>query len=88
MSRLWHLIAASLFLPLIVEAVGPEGTVALMFDEDEAGWKGREDALSRLSSQVYVKVIGLGGEGRQPDGLSAEELTHRIGGLYAVYNAV
>jgi DNA primase len=73
---------------LIVEAVGPEGTVALMFDEDEAGWKGREDALSRLSSQVYVKVIGLGGEGRQPDGLSAEELTRRIGGQYAVYNAV
>jgi hypothetical protein len=27
--------------PLIAETVGPEGTVALMFDVDEAGWKGR-----------------------------------------------
>jgi DNA primase len=31
---------------LIVTAVGPEGKVTLMFDEDEAGWKGREEALS------------------------------------------
>src|SRR5688500_11166227 len=27
---------------LIVAAVGPGGRVTLMFDEDEAGWKGRE----------------------------------------------
>jgi DNA primase len=73
---------------LIVEAVGPEGTVALMFDEDEAGWKGREEAQARLSSRVYVRVIGLGAEGRQPDGLSAEELTRRIGNPYAVYTEV
>jgi len=26
-----------------------------MFDEDEAGWKGREDALSRLSSRGMSK---------------------------------
>ena len=37
---------------LLVDAVGPNGKIALMFDEDEAGWKGREDALSRLSSRV------------------------------------
>jgi hypothetical protein len=47
---------------LIVAAVGPKGKVALMFDEDEAGWKGREDALSRLAHRVFVKVIGLGDE--------------------------
>jgi DNA primase len=73
---------------LIIEAVGPEGMVALLFDEDEAGWKGREDALSRLSSRAYVKVIGLGAEGRQPDGLSAEELTRCIGNHYGVYTGV
>ncbi len=32
--------------PYIVDAVGLKGKVALMFDEDEAGWKGREEALS------------------------------------------
>jgi hypothetical protein len=73
---------------LIVTAVGTDGKVAFMFDEDEAGWKGREEALSRLSGRVYVKVIGLGEEGLQPDGLSAEELTRRIGSQYAVYTEV
>jgi hypothetical protein len=60
---------------LIVATVGPDGMVTLMFDEDEAGWKGREDALTRLSSRVYVKVIGLGEEGRQPDTMGKDELT-------------
>ena len=59
---------------LIVSAVGPHGLVALMLDEDEAGWKGSEEALSRLSSRVYVWVIGLGEEGRQPDKLSPEDI--------------
>ena len=66
---------------LIVAAVGPQGKVALMFDEDEAGWKGREEALSRLSSRVHVKVVGLGEEGTQPDGVSAETLAQYLGGL-------
>jgi len=66
---------------LIVTAVGPDGKVTLMFDEDDAGWKGREEALSRLSSRVYVKVIGLGEEGRQPDSLSEQELKRAILGL-------
>jgi len=59
---------------LIVEAVGSNGRVALMLDEDESGWKGRKDALTRLSAQVYVKVIVLGEGGRQPDSLTVEEL--------------
>ena len=58
----------------IVAAVGPRGRVALMFDEDGAGWRGREEALTQLSSRVHVKVIGLGDEGMQPDGLSDDEL--------------
>jgi DNA primase len=66
---------------LIVAAVGPQGKVALMFDEDDAGWKGREDALSRLSSRVHVKVIGLGEEGTQPDTLSPESLAQYLGGI-------
>jgi DNA primase len=66
---------------LIVAAVGPQGKVALMFDEDEAGWKGREEALSRLLSRVHVKVVGLGEEGTQPDGLSPETMARYLGGL-------
>jgi DNA primase len=66
---------------LIVAAVGPQGKVALMFDEDEAGWKGREEALSRLSSRVHVKVVGLGEEGTQPDGVSPGTLARYLGGL-------
>jgi DNA primase len=64
---------------LILKTVGPGGKVTLMFDEDEAGWKGREDALSRLSSELYVKVIGLGEEGTQPDGLSDDEIRTLLG---------
>jgi DNA primase len=59
---------------LIVSTVGPHGLVALMLDEDEAGWKGSEEALARLSSRVYVWVIGLGEEGRQPDHLSHDAI--------------
>jgi DNA primase len=66
---------------LLLDAVGPHGRVTLVFDEDEAGWKGREEALSRLSGRVYVRVIGLGEEGRQPDGLSEEDLKRSILGI-------
>jgi DNA primase len=66
---------------LIVTTVGPDGKVTLMFDEDDAGWKGREEALSRLSSRVYVKVIGLGEEGRQPDSMGKDELTRVMRGI-------
>jgi len=52
-----------------------------MFDEDEAGWKGREEALSRLGHHVFVKVIGLGEEGRQPDSVPKADLKKYILGL-------
>jgi hypothetical protein len=42
--------------------------------QDEAGWKCREDVLTRLAPQMYVKVMGLGEEGRQPDSLTKEEV--------------
>jgi DNA primase len=59
---------------LTVEAVRSNGKVALMFDEDEAGWACREDVRTRLSSRVYVKVTALGEDGRQPDSLTKEEV--------------
>jgi DNA primase len=44
---------------LIVETVGPKGRVLLALDNDEAGRKGSEDALKRLSSQVFVREMAL-----------------------------
>ena len=43
-------------LALIVETVGPEGRVTLMFDDDPAGRMCTDDTLTRLSQRVYVKV--------------------------------
>jgi len=44
---------------LIVETVGPKGRVLLALDNDEAGRRGSEDALKRLSSQVFVREMAL-----------------------------
>jgi len=63
---------------LIVEAVGEKGKVALMFDSSEAGKSGSQDALARLASQVYVKLIKLGEEGLQPDSLSKKEINNLL----------
>ncbi len=64
---------------LIVEAVGEKGKVALIFDSSEAGKSGSQDALARLASQVYVKLINLGKEGLQPDSLSKEKIKKLLG---------
>jgi DNA primase len=64
---------------LIVEAVGADGKVFLMFDEDEAGWKCRSDALDLLSKKIFVRTVELGKEGMQPDKLSKEEITTLLG---------
>jgi hypothetical protein len=45
-----------------------------MFDEDEAGRHCREEVLARLAIRVYVRVIPLGQEGRQPDQLSEDDI--------------
>lgn len=63
---------------LVVKAVGHSGRVALMFDEDAAGWACRDEVLDRLASQVYVKIIQLGEEGIQPDKLGEEEIKNLL----------
>ena len=63
---------------LIVEAVGKKGKVALMFNSDETGKSSSQDALARLVSQVYVKLIKLGEEGLQPDSLSKEKINNLL----------
>jgi len=61
---------------LIVETVGEKGKVALMFDSSEAGKSGSQDALNRLVSQVYVKLIKLGEERLEPDSLSKKGINN------------
>jgi len=57
---------------LIIEVVGENGKVIVMFDED--GRSGSQNALVRLVSQVYVKLIRLGKKGLQPDRLTGKEV--------------
>ena len=64
---------------LIVETVGENGRIVLMFDEDDAGRSGSKDILARLVSQVYVKQIRLGKEGLKPDSVSKEKLKKLLG---------
>lgn len=63
---------------IILKAAGPGGRVVLMFDEDEAGRKGRELAQSRLDQWLNVSVITLE-HGAQPDQLSTEALQDLLG---------
>jgi len=59
---------------LIMEAVGKNGKVALMFDSDEAGAKATTEVVERLIDKIYLKIIRLGREGLEPDSLSKEEI--------------
>jgi DNA primase len=58
---------------LIIDAVGPQGKVTLLFDGDASGRAATEDVLARLSKRVYTKALLLQ-EGKQPDQLSKAEL--------------
>ena len=59
---------------LLVGAAGPSGRIVLMFDEDEAGRKGRAEAQSRLASQMEVRVVKFALPGTQPDQLPPDRL--------------
>ena len=55
-------------------AAGPGGRVLLLFDEDEAGRKGRTEAQTRLERWLNVSAIRFEHEGTQPDQLTTEHL--------------
>jgi DNA primase len=57
----------------IVDAVGSQGKVTLLFDGDESGRTCTEHVLSQLGRRVYVKALHLA-DGVQPDHLSKEDL--------------
>jgi DNA primase len=59
----------------LVHLTGSAGRILLLLDEDEAGRKGREDALLRLAPHVFVRVISCGAAGMQPDQMTPESLS-------------
>ncbi len=59
---------------LIVKRAGSTGKVILLFDEDEAGRKGRIDARERLARSGTVEAVKFDAEGMQPDRLPAARL--------------
>lgn len=59
---------------LIASIVGPQAKVILLFDEDEAGRKGRAEARARLARSVETTIVKLGADGMQPDHLPPADL--------------
>ena len=60
---------------LIRKQTDLKSQIIVILDEDEAGRAGREDIAVRLAKFVFVKVHTFDKEGRQPENLSAEEVT-------------
>jgi DNA primase len=51
-----------------------------MLDEDEAGRAARQEIVQRLAPFVFVKTHVFEQPGRQPENLSADELSALLGG--------
>jgi DNA primase len=64
---------------LLVRTAGPGGKVTLLFDEDEAGRKGRGEAQTRLARSVEVSTLSFEAEGLQPDQLAPTKLLELLG---------
>ena len=54
--------------------------VILLFDEDEAGRKGRAEACTRLARWLNVDALQFEKEDTQPEDLTAEEVVALLGG--------
>jgi DNA primase len=65
---------------LIVQHVHPNDRIILMLDEDEAGRKGRADALQRLALIAFVKLFCFVKESDQPTDLSGDDIRSLLGG--------
>ena len=67
-------------MELLVETLGPQGRVLLLFDGDEAGRAGSVKAAEELIHDVFVKVVKLPDGAIQPDELSDEDLQRIVAG--------
>ena len=63
---------------LIRKSTKSDSRIILMFDEDNAGRKGREQALLRLATFAFVHVVVFPTENMQPDHLNLEEITSLV----------
>lgn len=59
---------------LVVDALGPEGKVILLLDNDEAGREGEAQCLQELAQYLYVKVVRLPEGANQPDNLTNDQM--------------
>ena len=63
---------------LILERVGKQGRVTLMFDGDEAGQTCTKEVTTRLIQKIHLRMIMLK-EGQQPDNLTTMEIQDLLG---------
>lgn len=59
---------------LLVDTVVPDSEIEILFDSDEAGQRGAEQARDALARHTNVRMVELPGENQQPDHLSPDEL--------------
>ena len=59
---------------LIVDTLGSEGQVVLLFDGDDDGHLCTQDCLKRLSKKLFVKALDISPHGRKPHQLTPEQI--------------
>jgi len=67
-------------MELLVETLGPQGRVVLLFDDDKAGQTASVQAAGELVDKLFVKVAKLPDGAIQPDELSDEDLQRIVAG--------
>ena len=59
---------------LLIDCVGPQGKLTLLFDSDEAGKTCLAECLLQLTPHVFVKAVMLPEDVGQPDELSEQQI--------------
>ncbi|WP_420266992.1 CHC2 zinc finger domain-containing protein [Candidatus Magnetominusculus dajiuhuensis] len=67
---------------LLVNTLGSNGKVILLFDADESGQACTEDCLSRLGRRLFVKAIDLSPYAKKPHRLEPNQLKDLIEGSH------
>lgn len=62
---------------LLIDCVGPQGKLTLLFDSDEAGKTCLAECIEQLTPHVFVKAVILPEDVGQPDELT-EQQTHQL----------
>ena len=65
---------------LLVETLGADGKVILLFDNDEAGINGAAQCVKELVDQLFVKQVKLPEGALQPDQISDQQVLQLLVG--------